>query len=40
MWGQEFGLTDRYFRLELSEPENVRIFIDALKISMEKKQSA
>jgi aspartate/methionine/tyrosine aminotransferase len=40
MWGQEFGLTDRYFRLELSEPENVRIFIDALKIGMEKKQSA
>jgi hypothetical protein len=40
MWGQEFGLTDRYFRLEVSEPENVRVFIDALRTGLEKRQSA
>ena len=40
MWGPEFGLTDRYFRLEVSEPENVRVFIDALKTGVRKKQSA
>ena len=40
MWGQEFGLTDRYFRLEVSEPENVRAFIDALRADREKRQSA
>jgi len=40
MWGPEFGLTDRYFRLEVSEPENVRVFIDALKTGVRKRQSA
>jgi len=40
MWGPEFGLTDRYFRLEVSEPENVRVFIDALRADREKRQSA
>ena len=40
MWGPEFGLTDRYFRLEVSEPENVRAFIDALRIGLGKRQSA
>lgn len=40
MWGSEFGLTDQYFRLEVSEPENVRIFIDALRTSLEQRQSA
>jgi len=40
MWGPEFGLTDRYFRLEVSEPESVRVFIDALRTGLEKRQSA
>jgi aspartate/methionine/tyrosine aminotransferase len=40
MWGREFGLTDRYFRLEVSEPENVRAFIDALRTDQGKRQSA
>jgi histidinol-phosphate/aromatic aminotransferase/cobyric acid decarboxylase-like protein len=40
MWGPEFGLTDRYFRLEVSEPENVRFFIDALRNNRGKRQSA
>lgn len=40
MWGPEFGLTDQYFRLEVSEPENVRIFIDALSTDLGKRQSA
>lgn len=40
MWGSEFGLTDQYFRLEVSEPENVRVFIDALQTGLEQRQSA
>jgi len=40
MWGAEFGLTDRYFRLEVSEPESVRAFLDALRADRQKKQSA
>lgn len=40
MWGPEFGLTDRYFRLEVSEPESVRVFINGLKTGLEKRQSA
>jgi histidinol-phosphate/aromatic aminotransferase/cobyric acid decarboxylase-like protein len=40
MWGSEFGLTDQYFRLEVSEPENVLVFIDALRTGLEKRQSA
>jgi aspartate/methionine/tyrosine aminotransferase len=40
MWGTEFDLTDRYFRLEVSEPDNVRVFIDALRTGLEKRQSA
>ena len=40
MWGPEFGLTDRYFRLEVSEPENVRVFIDALRADRGNRQSA
>ena len=40
MWGPEFGLTDRYFRLEVSEPENVRVFIDALRTDRGDRQSA
>jgi len=40
MWGPEFGLTDQYFRLEVSEPENVRLFIDVIRTSAGKRQSA
>jgi aspartate/methionine/tyrosine aminotransferase len=40
MWGPEFGLTDQYFRLEVSEPDNVRVFIDALSADLRKRQSA
>lgn len=40
MWGPEFGLTDQYFRLEVSEPENVQLFINALRIDWRKRQSA
>jgi aspartate/methionine/tyrosine aminotransferase len=40
MWGPEFGLTDRYFRLEMSEPKSVRAFLDALKADRQRKQSA
>jgi aspartate/methionine/tyrosine aminotransferase len=40
MWGSEFGLTDKFVRLEVSEPENVREFIAALAPALEKKQSA
>jgi aspartate/methionine/tyrosine aminotransferase len=40
MWGREFGLTDRYFRLEVSEPENVRVFIEAIRTDVGKRQSA
>lgn len=31
MWGSEFGLTDEYLRLEVSEPENTMAFVAALK---------
>jgi aspartate/methionine/tyrosine aminotransferase len=40
MWGPEFGLTDQYFRLEVSEPENIRVFIDVLRADVRKMQSA
>jgi len=40
MWGAEFGLTDQYFRLEVSEPKNVQVFIDALRADRENRQSA
>jgi len=40
MWGSEFGLTDQYFRLEVSEPENVRVFIDALRTDLGKRRTA
>ena len=40
MWGPEFGLTDRYFRLEMSEPKSVRAFLDALRADRQKRQSA
>ncbi|MGE5325039.1 MAG: aminotransferase class I/II-fold pyridoxal phosphate-dependent enzyme [Actinomycetota bacterium] len=30
MWGSEFGLADEYVRLEVSEPENVRAFLNAI----------
>lgn len=40
MWGSEFGLMDRFVRLEVSEPENVREFISALACTLEKKQMA
>jgi aspartate/methionine/tyrosine aminotransferase len=30
MWGSEFGLTERYVRLETSEPESIRLFLDAI----------
>lgn len=40
MWGSEFGLTDEYIRLETSEPANMEIFINALKLHFRKKQSA
>lgn len=40
MWGPEFGLTDQYFRLEVSEPENIRIFIDVIRTDVKKMQSA
>jgi histidinol-phosphate/aromatic aminotransferase/cobyric acid decarboxylase-like protein len=40
MWGSEFGLTDQYFRLEVSEPENVQVFINTLRTDLEKKRSA
>jgi len=40
MWGREFGLTDRYFRLEVSEPKNVQAFIDALRADRGNRQSA
>jgi len=40
MWGPEFGLTDQYFRLEVSEPENIRVFIDVLRTDVKKMQSA
>ncbi|HKR96571.1 MAG TPA: hypothetical protein VJW55_14445, partial [Candidatus Angelobacter sp.] len=38
MWGSECGLTDEYIRLETSEPENIKIFIKALKLHLRKKQ--
>jgi len=40
MWGPEFGLTDQYFRLEVSKPKNVQVFIDALRADQENRQSA
>ena len=40
MWGSEFGLTDEYIRLEMSEPANIDIFIKALKSHLRKKQLA
>lgn len=40
MWGSEFGLTDKFVRLEISEPANVREFISVLACALEKKQSA
>lgn len=30
MWGSDFGLTDRYLRLETLEPESIKIFVDAV----------
>lgn len=30
MWGSELGLGEEYVRLEVSEPENVRAFLDAI----------
>lgn len=29
MWGSEFGLTDEYIRLEMLEPRNVEVFVEA-----------
>ena len=40
MWGPEFGLADQYFRLEVSEPANVQVFIDALRTDLKKRRSA
>jgi histidinol-phosphate/aromatic aminotransferase/cobyric acid decarboxylase-like protein len=40
MWGSECGLTDEYIRLETSEPASIEVFINALKSSLRKKQSA
>lgn len=31
MWGSEFGLDDRYIRLETLEPANIKVFIDAIE---------
>lgn len=36
MWGSEFGLTDQFVRLEVSEPENVREVISALAATIRK----
>lgn len=33
MWGSEFGLTDRYIRLETIESPNIEIFVEAMKNS-------
>lgn len=30
MWGSEFGLTNQYVRLEVSDPKNVRAFLNAI----------
>lgn len=30
MWGSEFGLSDRYIRLETLEPESIRVFVEAI----------
>ena len=40
MWGPEFGLAVQYFRLEVSEPANVQVFIDALRTDLKKRRSA
>ena len=30
MWGSEFGLSDEYIRLETLEPQNIKIFVEAV----------
>jgi aspartate/methionine/tyrosine aminotransferase len=37
MWGSEFGLTDEYIRLEMSEPRNINIFVDVINSCLTKK---
>lgn len=39
MWGSEFGLTDDYIRLEMSEPRHIKTFVDVINSCRAKKQS-
>ena len=36
MWGSEFGLSDRYVRLETLEPQNIRIFVETVNNAARK----
>ena len=40
MWGTEFGLSNDYLRLEMSQPENVEAFTSALTACLQSRQTA